>query len=282
MSGVFERLGFNYTDANNIIALSNNVIEYLNTVPQLLEPWQIADMANNDVGGYFTNPVSNVANNVIIVSGLIASNTFNVNGTSSATSLLLGQIYTKSANLASQNGAADLFIEHTDKISGMTPLGSIAEDELFPYYITAMSTGQGVMYLTNQTDGIQNNAPIMGSFTSLFVDANVSSLVITAQTYPQIIKNSITITIGGVFPNTYNILTSNLSESTLQSMYNTIITIDSVLDTRTNHDINFFRNANTILEEMDSLRIFTGNGETSEKLLNEFIGSPKLLSRINT
>lgn len=279
---VFGRLGFNYTDANNIIALSNNVIEYLNTVPQLLEPWQKADLANNAVNGYFMNPVWNVANSTIVVSGLIASNTFNVNGTSSETSILLNDIYTLTSNLTSSNSSVDLFIEHTNKISGVTPLGSIAEDELYPYYITALSTGQGVMYLTNQTDGIQNNAPIMGSFTSLFVDANLSSLVITAQTYPQIISNSITITIGGIFPNTYNILTSNLSQSTLQAMYDTVNTIDSVMSTRTNHDINFFRNANTILEEMDSLRIFTGTGETAEKLLTEFVGTPKLLSRINT
>lgn len=282
MSGIFARLGFNYTDANNIVQLSNNVIEYLNTVPQLLEPWQMEDIANNAVNGYFKNPVSNVANSIITVSGLIASNTFNVNGTSAQTSNLLNQIYTLSANLTSSNSSVDLFIEHTNKISGVTPLGSVEEDALYPYYITGLSTGQGVMYLTNQSDGIQNNAPIMGSFTSLFIDANLSSLVVTAQTYPQIIENSITITVGGIFPNTYNILTSNLSQSTLQAMYDTINTMDSVMTTRTNHDINFFRNANTILEEMDSLRIFTSSGETAEKLLKEYIGTPKLLSRIDT
>jgi hypothetical protein len=122
----------------------------------------------------------------------------------------------------------------------------------------------------------------MGSFTSLLIDANLSSLVITAQTYPQIIDDSINITIGGIFPNTYPIFTSNLSETTLQTMYNTVNTIDSVMTTRTNHDINFFRNANTILEEMDSLRIFTGTGETANNLINNFVGSAKLLSRINT
>jgi pantothenate kinase len=157
----------------------------------------------------------------------------------------------------------------------------VEEDAIYPYYVTAMSTGQSVMYLTNQSDGIQNNAPIMGSFTSLFIDANLSSLVVTAQTYPQIIKNSITITVGGIFPNTYNILTSNLSESTLQTIYSNVTTIDSVLSTRTNHDINYFRNANIVLDEMDSLLIFTGMGETAEKLVDEFIGTPKLLSRIN-
>jgi hypothetical protein len=282
MSGVFARLGFNYTDANNIVQLSNNVIEYLNTVPQLLETWQMEDLANNAVNGYFQNPVSNVANSTIVVSQQLMSETFNVNGSTPGASTLINNIYAKANNIQKTNGTADLFIEHTNKISGVTPLGTVEEDDLYPYYITAMSSGQGVMYLTNQTDGIQNNAPIMGSFTSLFIDANLSSLVITAQTYPQIIANSINITIGGVFPNTYPILTSNLSESTLQTMYDTVNTIDSVMTTRTNHDINFFRNANTILEEMDSLRIFTGAGETAEKLLKEYVGTPKLLSRIDT
>ena len=281
MSGIFARLGFNYTDSNNIIALSNTVTDYLSTVPRFLEPWQEADIANNAGGGYFKNPVSNVANSIITVSGLIASNTFNVNGTSGATSTLLDQIYVLSANLASANGATDLFIKHTNKVSGVTPLGAVEEDAIYPYYVTAMSTGQSVMYLTNQSDGVQNNAPIMGSFTSLLIDANLSSLVVTAQTYPQIIKNSITITVGGIFPNTYNILTSNLSESALQTMYSNVTTIDSVLSTRTNHDINYFRNATTVLDEMDTLLIFTGMGETAEKLVDEFIGSPKLLSRIN-
>jgi hypothetical protein len=282
MSGVFERLQFNFTDANNIIRLSDDVIEYLNTTPQLLEPWQKADISNNDVGGYFRNPVWNVANSTIVVSQQLMTATFNINGTNSQTSTLINQIYAKANTIQKNNGSADLFIEHTNKISGITPLGSVEEDELYPYYITATSAGQGVMYLTNQTDGIQNNAPIMGSFTSLLIDANLSSLVITAQTYPQIINDSINITIGGVFPNTYSIFTSNLSESTLQTMYNTVNTIDSVMITRTNHDINFFRNANSILEEMDSLRIFTGTGETSNNLINNFVGSAKLLSRINT
>jgi len=282
MSGVFERLQFNFTDANNIIRLSDDIIEYLNTTPRLLEPWQQADIANNNVGGYFKNPVWNVANSTIVVSQQLMSATFNVNGTNSQTSSLINQIYAKANSIQSVNGSVDLFVEHTNKISGITPLGSVEEDELYPYYVTATSAGQGVMYLTNQTDGIQNNAPIMGSFTSLLIDANLSSLVITAQTYPQIVNNSINITTGGVFPNTYPIFTSNLSESTLQTIYNTVNTIDSVMITRTNHDINFFRNANIILDEMDSLRIFTGTGETANNLINNFIGSDKLLSRINT
>jgi hypothetical protein len=69
--------------------LSDDIIDYLNTTPRLLEPWQQADIANNNVGGYFKNPVWNVANSTIVVSQELLSATFNINGTNSQTSNLL-------------------------------------------------------------------------------------------------------------------------------------------------------------------------------------------------
>ena len=274
---VFERLGFNFTDANNIVELSDGAKEYLNTIPKILNTWQEADLANNEVGGYFTNPVSNVANSIIAVSVSLMSATFNVNGDP-----LISSIYNLANTIQYTDGSADLFIEHTNRVSGVTSMVSDEVDEIFPYYITGMSVGQSIMYITNQVDGIQNNAPIMGTFTSLLVGEELQDTMNVVISYPQTILNSITITIGGIVPNTYPIKTSNLSNAVLQTMYDNVLYLKTTMDDRRNHDITFYRNSLQIMDEVDSLRVFTGMGETQDRLINNYIGSDKLLTRLNT
>jgi len=275
--GVFERLGFDFTDANNIIDLSDPVIEYLNTVPRLLDTWQEQDISANNVGGYFRNPMSNVISDIIDVSDALMIATDNVQG-----SMYLPMIYEAANTIQKSNGTAQFFQEHTDRISGVTDLKTDEVDEIFPYYTTAISVGQSVMYLTNQVDGIQNNAPIMGSFTSLLVEDELNVTLTIVQTYPQIIIDSIVETTEGMPPNTYIVKTSTLTDSELLPMYNNVALLNNTMLDRMNHDITFYRNSIQVMDDFDQLRAFNNTGETQELLINNFVGTDKLKSRINT
>ena len=163
--------------ANGIIEFSDKVINQLNSMPKLLPEWAYEDISNNDVGGYFKNPVANVSQDirntcntlVTLLSAVPATNTGAVVGTTGEITTLFNSINSLSANIGGYNGGE--FISHTNRISGVTELGASPETgkdtALLPHYETAMSAGQLVMYIKYQSEGVQNNSPIMDSFNSI-------------------------------------------------------------------------------------------------------------------
>lgn len=296
--GIFDRLHFNF-QGDGILELSSNVKSFINTVPALLEPWQIKDISDNNVGGYFTNPVSvitqslrNTCNNLTI---LISGSSANIDGNTVTTEIITGTsnlintafvyISANSANVGGTNGGE--FIEHTNRISGVTPFGASPETgkdtALLPHYDTAMGTGQIIMYLTNQSDGIQNNAPIMGNFTSLLIDNDLVTLNTTISTYYETINTSLTITSTVDIDGNTNITrSSNLSYSVVGAMSNTILLIDTTLATRRVHDEQFYANSRDVADEYAQLKTFSHPGETANNLFQNYNGSTKLLTRINS
>ena len=289
---IFGRLEYNFeTTSNSVFELSSNTQNFMNTVPSLLTDWQQNDIANNEVGGYFRNPVANVAQDIrdtcnTIFSILIEDATTNTNSligeTLDVTNLFI-TMNIKTANIGTNNGG--LFIEHTNRISGVTSIqDSLNIDDknaLLPHYQTAMSTGQLLMYLTNQAESVSNNTPIMGNFTSILIEEELNSLYSNISTYATQINNSITITGTGISPDNF-VRTSNLSLETVQSMANNIDTINTTLSVRRDHDEKFYTNSKQIVEEYSQLRIFNTPGATANNLMQNYIGSDKLLTRLNS
>ena len=235
--------------ANGIIEFSDKVINQLNSMPQLLPDWGYEDMRNNEVGGYFKNPVANVSQDirdtcntlVTLLSANANTNTNAVVGTTSEISTLFTTINTTSANVGGYNGGE--FIAHTDRISGVTPLTASPsttgrDTALLPHYDTAMSTGQLIMYLTYQSDGIQNNAPIIGNFTSLFTSSNLVSYYSTVSSYPQTVIHSI------------NTGTSecNLTPTQISTISSSINAVASFMNTKITNDVTFYNNCQAVLQ----------------------------------
>lgn len=278
--------------ANGIIEFSDKVINQLNSMPQLLPDWGYEDMRDDDVGGYFKNPVANVSQDirdtcntlVTLLSANANTNTNAVVGTTSEISTLFTTINTTSANVGGYNGGE--FIAHTDRISGVTPLTASPsttgrDTALLPHYDTAMSTGQLIMYLTYQSDGIQNNAPIMNSFQSILVEDDLDSLYSNISSYNTTISNSITISGTGTELDPY-IRTSNLTLSVVQNMSNNITTIDTTMATKRNGDEENYTLSRQMADEFNTLRQFNSIGATANNLIQNYIGSDKLLTRLNS
>ena len=193
-------------------------------------------------------------------------------------------INTTSANVGGYNGGE--FIAHTDRISGVTPLTASPsttgrDTALLPHYDTAMSTGQLIMYLTYQSDGIQNNAPIMNSFQSILVEDDLDSLYSNISSYNTTISNSITISGTGTELDPY-IRTSNLTLSVVQNMSNNITTIDTTMATKRNGDEENYTLSRQMADEFNTLRQFNSIGATANNLIQNYIGSDKLLTRLNS
>lgn len=290
--GIYDRLNYSFeTESNAVFELSNSTINFMNTVPNLLPEWAQDDIANNTVGGYFTNPVSTVTQNIrntcntliVLLSGNSNTNTQSVTGTTSEISNLFSGMITVSSNVGGYNGGE--FIMHTNRISGVTPLSASPETgkdtALLPHYETAMASGQLMMYLTNQSDDISNNSPIMGSFTSVLIETELDNFYSNISTYNTTITNSLTITGSGTELDPI-VRQSNLSLSVVQTMANNILNINTTLATRRDHDEKFYSNSRTIAEEYRQLRMFNDLGASANTLLRNYIGSDKLLTRLNS
>lgn len=260
-TGVYSTLNYNFNDPNGCVqSLSVDAQTHLNAMPPFIETWQAQDIASNSVGGYFQNPLSSYLNTIITVSGNLidVANTANTNGYANALTIL------NAATLLLSESQS--FLAHTNRLSGVTPY--TGNDEVNPYYDTAMGYGKTALYITNQTDGITNTSPIMGSFTSLFIGPQVYSSANTLSTDLITLSNAVTA----------NTLTnSQITQITLD-----ITNTNTLLTTRQNADITFYGNLQTFVNKYSTVKQFSNMGESQTYLINNFIGTPKLLTRINS
>ena len=283
MATLFSRLNYTFTDPNSVISpLSDDVKRTLDGMPKMLESWQAEDLATSNTGGYFVNPCANITTNIWTTSNTLVSVANNVQGSGNLTGLWT-QIHTTLSyisNSSTGNTQAGDFLEHTNRISGITSIAVSADQGVanLPHYETATQTGKALVSLIYQTDGISNNAPIMGNFTSLFVANDLIVIYNTLSTYANIVNNSITTTID---PMTFlPINTSNLTYNVVNSLATTANSANSIFYERRVHDEQFFKNSSDLLIEYKKVRGIGNSGQAESYLIENFIGSDKLLSRL--
>ena len=283
MTTLFSRLNYTFTDPNSVISpLSNDVERTLDGMPKLLEPWQAEDLATSNTGGYFVNPCANITTNIWTTSNTLVSVANNVQGSGNLTGLWT-QIHTTFSYISNSptgNTQAGDFLAHTNRISGVTSIDVSADQGVanLPHYETATQTGKALISLIYQTDGVSNNAPIMGNFTSLFVANDLIVIYNTLSTYANIVNNSITTTID---PMTFlPINTSNLTYNVVNSIATTANSANSIFYERRVHDEQFFKNSSDLLIDYKKVRGIGNSGQAESYLIENFIGSNKLLSRL--
>jgi hypothetical protein len=161
---------------------------------------------------------------------------------------------------------AQSYLDHTNRISGVTAF--TGQDLTNPYYDTAMGLGKTALYITNQTDSISNTSPILGSFTSLFVGPQIYSYANTLSADLIILTNAVS--------------ANTLSNAQITQITTDITNTNSLLTTRQTADVTYYANLRTFVNNYNSVKQFSNMGDTQTYLLNNFIGTPKLISRINS
>ena len=268
-NGVYAILGYNFNDPNSDVKeLSANTLAHMNSMPAFITTWQAQDIANNTVNGYYKNPVANDSTTIFNVANDIIT-IYNTANTVPG----LETIYALAQSL---KNTANTFIWHTNRLSGVVPF--VGQDSEYPYYDTAVPLGKTAIYITNQTDGITNTSPILGSFTSILVGPQISANANLVFPYVATINNSIT-TIVTEFDVTS---TTNLTAGQITTIQTGLSTANTTLGTRMNHDFIYYTNLQNFIESYNATKKFVNIGETESYLLNEFIGTDKLLSRINS
>ena len=273
MASVYGRLGFDF-DSNNttVFTLSDEAIAHLNSSPSFLpKVWQVTDLSDNNTGGYYQNPTANVYTSLYANTNLI----FQTANTDPTTTFPLA-INNEGYNLANTANnfliTLNQFKSHTDNISGVNALadaGTAARD--FPYRESALGFGKFLIYLTYQTDGISNASASLGSFTSLFVNDQLNANNTIIYTDRISLNNSLDIA---------NV--SNLTGSQINTIISHIQTANTLIDIRRNHDITFFRNSAQVVQDFGKVSQFSNMGPIDSQLSNNYIGSDKLVSRLNS
>jgi hypothetical protein len=291
-ASVYSRLQFDFDfPEGNEPTLSDGAVKSLETMPKLLEDWQINDIGNADVGGYFNNPVANITISIRTTSGTIANilsadpstNTGAVVGsTAEITNLFANTLVTLAnvANTLTSNSEGALFLDHTDRVSGIIEQGPQEETGRdtsdLPHFQEAIGIGRVLTYVTFQTDGIKDTTVQTGSFTSLFIPNTLNQFSNTLALYPDLITNSLTITLGDDLV-TF-VRTSNLTLSQVQTLANTATDIFNTFKTRREHDISFFQNSKQVLDDYGKAAYFSKTGETQNNLILNVVGSDKIKS----
>ena len=267
-TGVYNTLGYNFSDPNGyILPLSDNTQAHLNNIPPFIQPWQAQDMINGTASSnlnYVQNPVANVLIQIETATSNLSSRIRSAN----VTSLM------SMASLANTLwAAANSFYYHTNRISGVEPF---IKDDSVPHYEIAMALGRTAMYITNQSDGITNTSPILGSFTSLLITPQISNNANVVSSDSSLVYSSITP--GGAFTSGTTSLTAGQIAQVNSDISNTI----TLLSNQQSADVNYYANLKQFVTNYNNTRNFVDAGETANYLITNFIGTPHLISNLSS
>jgi hypothetical protein len=143
-----------------------------------------------------------------------------------------------------------------------------------------MQIGRALTYLMYQVDGREDNAPMLGSFTSILIANTINDYANVVVTYANTINNSITITTETVGEDVITTKVSNLSYAAVNSIAVVANTLNTLFLARRVHDENFYTKSNEIVSEARSIRRYSNLGVSEDSLVQNLIGTDKLKSRL--
>ena len=298
MATLFDRTGFNFTDTSGAITtLPNTAIQQLNTAPALVpNQWMRDDLINDDTTGYYVNPVANSCNTIWLSANTLINATTSVTGSGNLTALWT-TINTNFKAIAGYNvttgdaenppivtthvpGQIVQFINHTNRISGVVPITANTDAADKPHLEQAMQIGRALTYVIYQVDGREDNAPMLGSFTSILIANTISDYANVVVTYVNTVNSSITITTETVGEDVITTKVSNLSYAAVNSIAATANTLNTLFLERRVHDENFYTKSNELVNEAKNIRRYENLGASEDNLVQNLIGSDKLKSRL--
>lgn len=279
MATLFQKLGYNYSDPHgDITEFSANTVEHLAAVPSLIDDWQTQDISDSNVSGYNQNPLGTISTTIATTANVI----MNLKSTiqiydNAGVGTTMAYVANAANNLISTMNA---FKDHTDRVSGVTSYGDYITEATQdialtkPFKDTVKGNAKTLMYIIYQTDGVTNTSIMNGSLTSLFTGPEANTYSNTLTTYKTTVNSSIYIS----GPNTKSTLTATQA-NTINTGINEMITF---FDTRRTHDENFFNNMRTMVSDYKTVRQFSNMGESETTLVNDYTGTSKLLTRLNS
>jgi len=278
MATLFQKLGYSYSDPHgDVTSLSDDTIQHLDSLPPIIDEWPTEDIATSNVGSYNQNQLETISTSIATSANAIlnVASTIEI-CTNAGVSAVMANIANSANNLIT---TANNFKDHTDRVSGVTSYADYITEagsaiaSTKPFKDTIKGYSKLLMYVIYQTDGISNTSIMYGAQTSLFTGPEMNVYYTALSTYANIINSSISYT-----PN----VTSNLTSTQANTIYAMIANTASLMDTRRTHDETFFTNMKTMVSDYQKTRQFSNMGESETNLVNNYTGSSKILTRINS
>ena len=278
VANVFNRLSFSFDTSKfgEAIYLSQDTKNFLNTQPISLETWQKNDLANGTIiaTNYYKNPVLNVCNEL----QSSTQNLYNLMLTITAYDTAGAVPLASSANTLLSE--INLFKQHTSNVAGVTKAEATVPENgspvvEYPDYDTAVQVGQNLLMLLNNTDGIQDSTPLLGSMTSLFMgdDIAANTVIITGD-YP-ILSSTL-------YLDANSNIASNITNSNANSIISHLQTASGMLSTRRLHDWNFYQQGLILLEDSNKIDNLENVGNTQLYLINNLIGTDSYKQKLSS
>lgn len=265
-NSIFDRLGYNF-DSDNFEGaeeLSDAALNALEITKTTMKTWQYDQVARGDTArtNYFRNPTANLyislrstANNL----SRLASNLSLSNVAISANSLVL---------------ELDRFKSHTDNISGVLEMTGRDLDSGTPQYETAIATAEQMVNLLYSADGVANTVGALGSFTSLFINKQLTANDTILAT--DLLSMNSSISYSGLPPLPY----STLGGVAIEAINSHIATANTMVASRRNHDWNFYQKSRAINSDMGRVSQFDRMGKMKTELIQNKIGTDALLANL--
>ena len=272
MTTVYERLGLDldtalFGAAANLSSEAANSLIFIadNTPP--MPQWQKDAVTN---GGevpivrtsYFQNPMANSLAN-ISASALSIYNTAEFCNDYATSAIASGLLVN-----------ANTFTQHTNNISGV----SLVTDANVPSYDMASAVGQQIMMILAKVDGntsVTNTAPILGSFSSLFVANSIQSNANVLYVYAGEYANSlISDGEGGYY--------SAMGPEILANMRSYMSNTSSTMNTRETFDKDYYVNVRQIIQDYSFMQQFNTMGGTNTYLTTNIIGTKELANNLTS
>jgi hypothetical protein len=268
--GVFNRLGYTFdsTKFGSGNSFTAGQAQLLNSAPSI-KAWQADDLVNVAVTGYYQNPHSA---NLVILTTLVNSLSANANTTTITFNYASSSANNLKANANTLLTEITSFTDHTNRISGVTASSNVAA---LPDYQSAMTIGRQVLTITNQIDGVQNNTPLLGNFTSLAIGGDIANTITLLRSDLVTLNTSINLVSGN--------LVSNISSATMNTIVADVRAAYNLLNARRTGDTNFYLNSLYLVNDYNKVSQFNNVGVNSNYLINTLnIGTDKLKNNLQT
>ena len=265
-NSVFDRLGYNF-DSDNFEGaeqLSESGLNSLEVRKKTLTTWQYDQVARGDTAktNYFRNPTAN-----LYITLRNTANSINL----LAQNLSLSNIATQASNFVLE---LDRFKSHTDNISGVLEMTGRRISSDIPQYETAMATAEQMVTTLYSADGVANTVGALGSFTSLFINAQLTANnTILAADYISLNTSQV---LSGLPPT----LQSTLGGVALEAINSHIAIANTMIAARRNHDWNFFKKSKAISSDMGRVTQFNSMGNMKTELILNKIGTDALIANL--
>jgi len=268
---IYGRLGFNSTDPTTNATVSNyssGVANNMALMPPLLNAWQTEDISTSNVGSYFVNPVAGITATISSTMSTINTATIGINVQSTISSTVTQALRDLGNTAATAVSSAANYLYVTNRESNVVDIGT---DITTVHYKMAIGYGKILTYITYQSDGVQNNSPMMGNFTSITLGNTLNTLSNTLTT--QQIALSSSITMGS--PNT-----SSYTLAQTQALQNTVSSINTLMTFYPAQDNAFFAASAAVISDYSAVAHLSELGATETLLVNTYIGTDKLKTRL--